>query len=84
MRYGKYNPLERYAKIVGQICRDARQRQKLPLSHVSKAVGIDTSMISRFERGECQSFWLLFYYVVFLGANIDCIYNTDYYEMESE
>ena len=77
-RRNKYNPLGGYPVRVGLICREVREREKLTMDHVARATGINQSMISRFERGEKNSYWLLLYYVLFLGADLDKVFEYEY------
>lgn len=77
-RRNQYNPLASYPVRVGLLCREERQRQKLTTEHIAKATGIDKSMVSRFERGEKHSYWLLLYYVLFLGVDLGAVFNYEY------
>ena len=79
-RRNQYNPLASYPVRVGLLCREKRQQEKLSMEHIAKATGINQSMISRFERGEKNSYWLLLYYVLFLGVDLDAVFNC--YEWE--
>lgn len=65
--------LKKYQKRIGQLCKESRVKMLLTQEDVAKITGYTRPQISKFESGSLASYFLLIYYVAFLGTKIEDI-----------
>ena len=66
-KFEKYNVLD----AIGYAARERRKALGLSQEDVAKALGVNRTLVTLFEKGQVASFWLLFYYIRYMCLNIN-------------
>ena len=64
------NNIKQYQSEVSRRARIIRQLRGLSQVDVAHATGVTHALVSQFETGKIASYWLLVYYVAFLGLDL--------------
>lgn len=64
------NIIKQYLPEISRRAKVIRELRGLTQTDVAEAVGVSHALVSQFEHGKIASFWLLVYYVAFLGLDL--------------
>ena len=64
------NSLKIYLPEISRRAKVCRELEGLTQTDVAEAAGVSHALVSQFENGKIASFWLLVFYIVYLGLYI--------------